>query len=283
MSVQGRLQPSSAFVYCDKSPWFPPNTIDIKNYYYIARRIDILNWHGNKRKNRLRRISFNKGNHTNKIGPSEMSKPTLYGPAYSTYTRSARLAMEEKGVDYDLVEVDFLQGPMPEEQVQRHPFAKVPAFEHNGFELYEVTAIERYIDEGFDGPSLQPESPKERARMNQIISIIDSYTYSCTVGQLVIQRIVMPMLGEQSDESAIAEAMPEISKCMGIIAGLRADSKFLVSERVTLADLHLAPIFDYFQSTPDSDPILQKNSGLRNWWTEINKRESMRKTQFISE
>jgi len=212
-----------------------------------------------------------------------MSKPTLYGPAYSTYTRSARLAMEEKGVDYDLVEVDFLQGPMPEEQVQRHPFAKVPAFEHNGFELYEVTAIERYIDEGFDGPSLQPESPKERARMNQIISIIDSYTYSCTVGQLVIQRIVMPMLGEQSDEAAIAEAMPEISKSMGIIAGLRADSKFLVSERVTLADLHLAPIFDYFQSTPDSDPILQKNSGLRNWWTEMNKRESMRKTQFVSE
>lgn len=212
-----------------------------------------------------------------------MSKPTLYGPAYSTYTRSARLAMEEKGVDYDLVEVDFLQGPMPEEQVQRHPFAKVPAFEHNGFELYEVTAIERYIDEGFDGPSLQPESPKERARMNQIISIIDSYTYSCTVGQLVIQRIVMPMLGEQSDEAAIAEAMPEISKCMGIIAGLRADSKFLVSERVTLADLHLAPIFDYFQSTPDSDPILHKNPGLRNWWTEMNKRESMRKTQFVSE
>ena len=53
-----------------------------------------------------------------------MSKPTLYGPAYSTYTRSVRLAMEEKGVDYNLVEVDFLEGPMPAEQVERHPFAK---------------------------------------------------------------------------------------------------------------------------------------------------------------
>ena len=29
-----------------------------------------------------------------------MGKPTLYGPAYSTYTRSVRLALEEKGVDY---------------------------------------------------------------------------------------------------------------------------------------------------------------------------------------
>ena len=212
-----------------------------------------------------------------------MSKPTLYGPAYSTYTRSVRLTLEEKGVDYNLVEVDFLQGPMPVEQVERHPFGKVPAFEHDGFEFYEVTAIIRYIDEEFDGPSLQPESAKERARMNQFISIIDSYTYSCTVGQLVIQRIVMPMLGEQPDEDAISAAMPEISKCMGIIAGLRADKKFLVSDHVTLADLHLAPIFDYFQNTPDSDPILQKNPGLRSWWAEMSERESMKKTQLSSD
>ncbi len=212
-----------------------------------------------------------------------MSKPTLYGPAYSTYTRSVRLTLEEKGVDYNLVEVDFLQGPMPVEQVERHPFGKVPAFEHDGFEFYEVTAIIRYIDEEFDGPSLQPESAKERARMNQFISIIDSYTYSCTVGQLVIQRIVMPMLGEQPDEDAISAAMPEISKCMGIIAGLRADKKFLVSDHVTLADLHLAPIFDYFQNTPDSDPILQENPGLRSWWAEMSERESMKKTQLSTD
>ena len=211
-----------------------------------------------------------------------MSSPILYGPAYSTYTRSVRLALEEKGVDYDLVEVDFLQGPMPAEQVERHPFAKVPAFEHDGFEFYEVTAIERYIDEAFDGPALQPESARERARMNQIVSIIDSYTYPCTVGQLVIQRIVMPMLGEQPDEAAITEAMPEISKCMGTIASLRADSKFLVGDRVTLADLHLAPIFDYFQNTPDSAPILQQYPGLGSWWAEMRERESVQKTQLAS-
>ncbi len=212
-----------------------------------------------------------------------MSKPTLYGPAYSTYTRSVRLALVEKGVDYNLVEVDFLTGPMPADQVERHPFARVPAFAHDGFEIYEVTAIERYIDEAFDGPALQPEAVKERARMNQIISIIDSYTYSCTVGQLVIQRIVMPMLGEQPDEDAISAAMPEIARSIAIISGLRADRKFLVNDRVTLADLHLAPIFDYFQSTPDSDSILQEHPGLRSWWAEMSERESMSKTPFSTD
>ena len=156
-----------------------------------------------------------------------MSKPILYGPAFSTYVRSARLVMEEKGVDYDLVEFDFLQGPMPAEQIERQPFAKVPAFEHDGFQLYEVVAISRYVDEAFEGPSLQPENVRERARMTQIISVLDSYTYSCTVGQLVIQRLVMPMLGNQPDEEAISKSLPEIDTCMRALDAVEIHNRYI--------------------------------------------------------
>lgn len=93
-----------------------------------------------------------------------MADPVLYGPNYSTYTRAARLALEEKGVAYDLEEVDFLKG-MPPEQLARHPFAKVPAFEHDGLALYEVCAITRYVDETFAGPALQSSDVRQRARM----------------------------------------------------------------------------------------------------------------------
>lgn len=34
----------------------------------------------------------------------------LHGPGYSTYARTARLALEEKGVAYTLNEVDILSG-----------------------------------------------------------------------------------------------------------------------------------------------------------------------------
>ena len=138
-----------------------------------------------------------------------MADPILYGPNYSTYTRSARLALEEKGVAYRLVEVDFLKG-MPPEQLTRHPFGKVPAFEHDGFALYEVCAIERYVDESFPGPKLQPSDARQRARMTQIISLLDSYTYAPTVGQLVIQRLVVPMMGGSADEAAIEAALPAV-------------------------------------------------------------------------
>src|SRR5581483_1791031 len=71
---------------------------------------------------------------------TNMARPVVYGPAGSTYVWSVRLGLAEKGVAHELVELPF--GAHREEpHLQRHPFAKVPAFEHDGFQLYETQAI----------------------------------------------------------------------------------------------------------------------------------------------
>ncbi len=205
-----------------------------------------------------------------------MADPVLYGPSYSTYTRSVRLALEEKGVGYRHVEVDFMQG-MPEEQLARQPFGKVPAFEHDGLHLYETCAIERYVDETFAGPGLQPEDPGQRARMTQIVSILDSYTYAPTVGQLVVQRLFM---GDSADEAAIKAALPEVRKSIGTLEQMLGDRTYLAGDTLSLADLHLAPIFAYFTMTPESAPILAESPGLQRWWGAMKTRDSMTKTEF---
>lgn len=208
-----------------------------------------------------------------------MAKPILYGPGYSTYTRAARLAMEEKGVDYDLVEVDFIGAGMPAEHLARQPFGKVPAFEHDGLMLYETSAIVQYVDEAFDGPSLQPSDPAGRARMTQVISIIDSYVYPRTVGDLVIQRLVVPILGGTADETVIEAALPEVDKSMGELERILGDQEYLAGSSLSLADLYLAPIFGYFVNTPESQNILDGKASLNAWWQRIEARESMAKTQ----
>ena len=65
---------------------------------------------------------------------------------------SARLAPAEKGVTHELVDVPF--GAHREQtHLARQPFAKLPAFEYDGFTLHEIQAIVmtqaivRYIDE----------------------------------------------------------------------------------------------------------------------------------------
>ena len=206
-----------------------------------------------------------------------MAKPVVYGPAYSTFTRSVRLALEEKGVDYDLEEVNFIEG-WPEEHLARHPFAKVPAFEHNGLSLYESCAIERYVDEAFDGPSLQPTDAGARARMAQITSIIDSYTYGPAIGQVFIQRAVVPMMGGESEEQAISNALPAAEKALTTLNDLAGDGPYLCGSEMSLADLHLAPVFDYFAQIPEGQAMMDKLPNLAAWWDRMKARDSVVKT-----
>lgn len=61
----------------------------------------------------------------------------LFGASYSVYVRSARLALEEKNVEYSLVPIDiFAKGGPPAAYLALQPFGKIPALRHNGFTLY---------------------------------------------------------------------------------------------------------------------------------------------------
>ena len=136
-----------------------------------------------------------------------MSDLTLYGLNRSVYTRSARLALEEKGVDYRLEEVEiFGKDGVPVEHRKRHPFGRIPVLVHGDFTLYETAAITRYIDETFPGPGLQPADLRLRARMNQIISLLDAYAYRPMVRGVFVQRVSVPLQGGSTDEETISNA-----------------------------------------------------------------------------
>jgi glutathione S-transferase len=200
---------------------------------------------------------------------------TLYGPGFSTYVRTARMTLAEKQVPYDLEEVNFLQG-MPKEHLARHPFGKVPSIDDNGFELYETFAICRYVDEKFDGPALQPESVAERAKMTQVINILDNYTYNAFITRTVIQRIVVPMLGGNSDESIIEGAKADADKSLEVLDAIIGDKEFVVGNQLTLADLHFVPIYTYFQLTPEAKPLLETRHNIERWYKGIKDRACVR-------
>src|SRR5260370_23139239 len=146
-----------------------------------------------------------------------MARPIVYGPAGSTYVWSARLALAEKGVAHELVEVEG--GAHSEEpHLSRHPFAKVPAFEHDGFALYETQAILRYIDEGFPVAPLQPTDLHQFSRMNQIMGIVDAYAAPSIGAGILFNRMLAPRLGLPVDEAAVMAALPPARLCVCAIS-----------------------------------------------------------------
>lgn len=195
----------------------------------------------------------------------------LYGPAYSVYVRIVRVVLEEKGVDYDLQPFDIFGGEdWPAGLNQPHPFQRVPVFEHDGFVLYETQAITRYIDEAFAGPLLQPRDTKRRARMNQIIGVLDNYVYWPLVREIYVQRC-----RDETDEGIIAEARPKAERALDALGTLIDDKEFLAGETFSLADAQAVPMFDYFLQTPEGRDFMACRPNLGAWWQRVCARPSV--------
>jgi glutathione S-transferase len=203
----------------------------------------------------------------------------LHGPAYSTYTRTARLVLEEKGVPYELNEVDILTGQNhAPDHLERHPWGKVPAFEHDGFRLFETFAIARYVDEAFPGPALQPAEARARARMTQICGIVDSYAYGTMIGKLFWQEAIVPMQGGTPDATIAAEGLEGAERALTVLESL-AGGEFLCGPGVSLADLHLVPPIEYLRMTSEGARAFNARPKLAAWWQRMNARPSVTSTR----
>ena len=199
----------------------------------------------------------------------------LHGPGYSSYARTARLALEEKGVAYELNEVDILTGKGHEPaHLARQPWGKVPAFEHDGFALFETFAITRYVDEAFPGPALQPVNVQSRARMTQICDIVDNYGYGAMVGKVFWQAVVVPMQGGTPDAAVMAEGLAAAKQSLSVIEGLAA-GPLLCGDMVTLADLHLLPPVAYLSMTDAGKAALAAKPKLSAWYAAMLERPSV--------
>lgn len=209
------------------------------------------------------------------------SMPVVYGAPYSVYVRAVRLALEEKGVAYRLDPVDvFAENGPPASLLERQPFGRIPAFEHDGFQLYEAGAIERYVDEAFPGPAFQPSAPRERARVNQLTSILDSYAYRTLVWDIFVERVSAPKQGRAPDGARIQAALPKAQLCLRAINDLMDGGPFLAGAELTLADLHAAPMFAYFALAPEAEALLAAQPLIEAWWADMMRRPAMQATAY---
>jgi len=203
-----------------------------------------------------------------------MAQVTLYGSPISTYVRTARITLAEKGVSYDLKDV-WVDSP---EITQRHPFQKIPVLRHGDFELYESFAVTRYVDEAFSGPALQPSDPKARARMTQWISVHNSYCYPTLIGGIVLERVAPKLLNRPSDEAKIKATLPDAQQRLDVLEKALGATPYLAGNEPTLADYFLYPVMFYISVVPEGNALLESRPGLRRWMAAIGDRRSVKDT-----
>jgi glutathione S-transferase len=123
------------------------------------------------------------------------------------------------------------------------------------------------------GPAA-PKEPRSRARMNQIIGILDSYAYQTLVWDIYVERVARPASGTAADEQKIAGALPKAEICLTALADLMEDAPWLAGAAITLADLHAAPIVAVFRLAPKG-----AKTALLEWWERVGMRPSFLRTQ----
>jgi glutathione S-transferase len=189
----------------------------------------------------------------------------VYGVPGSPFVRAVQIGLAEKGAEYRLHAMGPGDTKSPE-YLARHPFGRVPAFQHGNFALYETQAILRYLDDMFPQPPFVPADPRAAARMNQIIGINDWYLFPKAAAPIVFQRLIGPvLLGTTTDEAAVAAAVPMAKTCVVELDRLLGAQRFLAGETLSIADIILAPQLDFFAATPEGRKALE-GTGLKPGW-----------------
>ena len=188
-----------------------------------------------------------------------MSDVTIYGVGASTYVRSAVMTCIEKGLDYDFQTVDFTSA----EHRKRHPWNRMPAIRHGDVELFETSAICRYLDQVGGGDSLQPSDHVARARMDQWISVLDGYFYPDAIRGYVLQYI-FPGDDGKPDRAAIDAALPKIKHDLEVLDAAYGKRSWLVGNSITLADIMVAPVMAYLPMFPEGKELLGSGFGNVN-------------------
>ena len=108
------------------------------------------------------------------------TKCTLFGETLwiSPYFFSSFVALREKAIAFEVVEVDLAHGAHVQTDYRDASLtARIPSLQYNGFRLSESSAIAEYLEEMFPAPNrprLFPEDVRERARARQLMAWLRS-------------------------------------------------------------------------------------------------------------
>ena len=207
-----------------------------------------------------------------------MSTMTLWGFNGSTYVRTLKMLFAEKAfTDFKQIPLNVLAGePRSAEHLARHPFGKVPVLDHDGLRLLETSAIARYLNDVLPGKSLVPASVKDRARMDMVIGIVDSYGYGSLLAGVAGFHLFPDFVGGKN-EAARAAGLEQGRKVLAFAMQTKATSPFVAGD-LSLADLYLAPIAAYVAMTPDA-PAVFAVDGFADWWARVQALASYQATQ----
>ena len=157
----------------------------------------------------------------------------LHGFSSSNYYNVPKLALLEKGIDFEEVLSYTGVGPKYKpEYLDKSPLGKVPALESQEGFISESRAILEYIEAAHPQPPLLPSTPFAIAKVQELSQFIELYF------ELVARRLIPNLISGTQPEPAVAQEFEtNINKAAEALAKLSDFSQFAYGDEFTLADI----------------------------------------------
>jgi RNA polymerase-associated protein len=151
----------------------------------------------------------------------------LYSGTICPFSHRCRIVLYEKGLDFEVKDVDMLA--KPDELAAMNPHGRVPVLVERDLVLYEPNIINEYVDERFPHPQLMPPDPIMRARARQLLSGMEREIFS----------FIDPI---EKNSKAAEKAKKEIAARLNELAPMFSKQKYMLGDEFSMLDVAIAPL-----------------------------------------
>ncbi|KAF7552154.1 hypothetical protein G7Z17_g4510 [Cylindrodendrum hubeiense] len=202
----------------------------------------------------------------------------VYGNILSTRTQRVLLLLEELRIKYELHTLHFEKGEHqntkdPEYVKERHPFAKVPAFQDADVNIFESRAICRYLVNRYPSELSPPTGDnKALALFEQAASVEASY-FESAVEKLAFELIFKKALGiGETDEATVNQQRAQLSKVLDYYENTLSQQDYLAGKTYSLIDLFHVPWIGFIQHRLQLSNEIDSRKNVKAWWNRVNQR-----------
>ena len=196
----------------------------------------------------------------------------LYHTPISLNSRRVWVALIEKNLDFELVEIHLDGDHLEPEFVAMNPFHRVPVLVDDDFTVVESLAILDYLEAKYPEPAMLPKNAKDLAvvRMVELVTVNE------------LGPALYPLSSERMgwgipEAQVIEKAKEKVDSVLAFFEGLLDDRPFFASNHVTYAECvagTVIPLLSWVDVSIDSYPKIQA------WCDRLMSRPSFQQTQF---
>jgi glutathione S-transferase len=154
----------------------------------------------------------------------------LYGFPISNYYNMVKMALLEKGMAFEEI---FVKPNQESDYLARSPMGKVPCIETDRGFLTETAVILDYLDEAGTGPSFYPQDAFERAKVRELITVMELYI------ELPARRLYGDVFfGRPASEELKEEVRRDLQKGFAALGRLARFDPYLAGPAMSYADFY---------------------------------------------